>query len=179
MYTLIITITFAIAVAGVRTITAAPTRADSCYAASTVILSTSNPYRIKRVVTTGVRRYDDAGGGSISACHPTNARHLNAAQTALDKFVQESAPSGDLEHVVMTSTSPVIAGDHLRHIVAKANESHGTFRGVEIVDLKDADGKEIDELPLPRFAPSDSAHAACVNENATLRRAHAPFHWAC
>ncbi|MDB4878538.1 MAG: hypothetical protein JWM41_4984 [Gemmatimonadetes bacterium] len=152
---------------------------EPCYAAVTVIRAEAKPYAIKRVVTTGVRRYDDAGGGSISVCTPANGKQFDAARAEVEKRVQTPAITGEIEHVIVKSTSAVIVMDHIRAIVAKAETTPGDFRAVEVVILKAPDGKELDETALPRLLKSESARASCLADNAALKQTNAPFHWAC
>lgn len=158
-----------------------PASAPSCYAAITTILSTSAPYTIKRVVTTGVRRYDDDGTGTISYCASINAARFAEARGAVERRLHEPpAPASDnVEHVVIRSTSSTIAAEHLKYVVAKAAESGDAFPGVEVVRLKAADVTDVDELPLPPLLPTKRARTACAAANAALVRAGASFHWAC
>jgi hypothetical protein len=180
LYSCVILVALLAAITASRTVrpfVAAP----SCYAAVTTIVSTPAPYRIKRIVTTGVRRYDDDGNGTISYCAPVDAARFTAARAAVEQRLHESSvPTSDnVEHVVIRSTLSSVVAEHLKYVVAKAAEAGDAFPGVEVVRLKAANGKDDDELPLPPLLPTSRARSACAEANVALERAAAPFHWAC
>jgi hypothetical protein len=168
-----------VAAIGVATHTAAATPPPPCYVVVTAIVSTANPYTIHRVVTTGIRRYEDTGNGSPSYCTPSDDTRAARALTAVDMRLRDSTVTGDVEHVVVRTTSPDVAGAHLVQIVAKARATPADFKRVEVVSVKDARGTEQDSIPMPALSHDANARAACAADNAALQRTRVSFAWAC
>lgn len=150
-----------------------------CYVIVTAIVSTPDPYTIRRVVTTGIHRYEDAGGGSPSYCTPIAGDGAARAQRAVDFRVRDAFHAGSIEHVVVQSTSPDVAGAHLLQIVAKSRSTAGSLEGVEVVPVERQRGQAADSVSLPALHAESAARAACIDQNAALRRANAAFYWAC
>jgi hypothetical protein len=153
--------------------------APRCFVAVTAVIAMPDPYRVTRVVTTGVREYEDDGNGTVAYCEPRDVGRLRIAREAVDRRIATShhdAPN--VEHVVIRSTSPTVAAQHLVYIAA-ASRGAPEFTGIEIVALKAPDGTEFREIPLPPLLATDSARTACGRANLALRRNAASFHWAC
>lgn len=161
--------------------TAKPVHTPDCFIAVTTVVSRPNPYRIARVVTSGVRRYEDDGTGTVSYCAPRDPAKLDAARAAVDRRVEEQKDSAgqNRERVIIRSTSPGLAGDHLKYVAAGAAKSGAAFAGVEVVQIGVQDGTRSDDVPLASLLATDSARAACAKANAELKRVAATFHWAC
>ena len=150
-----------------------------CYVAVTAVVSLPAPYRVARVVTTGVREYGDDGTGTAAYCEPLDVARLDAAREAVDRQIATSQHvEQNVERVVIRSTSPTVVAQHLVYVAASGH-ALAEFRGVEVVTLEAPDGTEYRELPLPSLLPTDSARVACDSANVALRQSAASFHWAC
>jgi hypothetical protein len=153
--------------------------AQPCYVAVTAVVSLPAPYRVARVVTTGVREYEDDGTGTAAYCEPLDVARLHAARAAIDRQIETSHQAEqNVERVVIRSTSATVVAQHLVYVAASGH-AFAEFHGVEVVTLEAPNGTEYRELPLPSLLPTDSARAACDSANVALRQNAAPFHWAC
>jgi hypothetical protein len=125
----------------VNTSRAARNRSVSpCYAAYTAFIADSAPLRVRRIVTTGVRRFGDAHTRDAPACEPADPQRvadLKAAVTAqLGSDVYHAA------WVQIESTDSTIAGDHLERLASFAIRDSIT----EIVHT----GSKADLVVVPR-----------------------------
>jgi hypothetical protein len=151
-----------------------PRRVDPCYT-TIVAMVTDTPYALRRIVTSGVRRFDDAGGGTRTHCIPTDAdapatlhhlvaRRLGATDSAAAKWFVASGLDARIPRAIIP------------HLLAAAPRHAASFEFVELSAL-DAPGSP--DLDTTRIIADDSAHARCLARNAALERQSERFRYLC
>lgn len=152
--------------------------ATPCFVAITVVLAAEHPYSIHRVVTTGVRRYEDSGGGTVGSCAPADKGAIAAARRAVDTRVDSTRGALHVEHVIVRSTSADVVSSHLVRIAARAS-TDTVFAGAEVVNVNAPDGSAVIAMPLPPLTTGERQRSRCWERNAMLQQGNASFHWAC
>ena len=150
-----------------------PRRVTSCYATLIALVADAHPYTIRRVVTTGVRRFDDAGGGTRAHCAPSDADARGALHRAVDK--QLDADSAAAEWIDVSGVDADVPRNVLPHILAAVALHAPGFEFVEVV--RDAPGA-LDTVAT-RLVADDSSHLRCLERNSELERRRADFRYAC
>lgn len=150
-----------------------PHRAPACYATVVALVADPHPFTIRRIVTSGVRRFDDAGGGTRTQCVPTEPD----APYTLHRLVgrQLGTDSAAAQWIDVSGTDPQASRDVIPRILTAVALRAPGFEFVEIVG--DAPGSP--DSVATRLVPNDSAHTRCVERNAGLERRRERFRYAC
>ncbi|HEY4216575.1 MAG TPA: hypothetical protein VGM67_05525 [Gemmatimonadaceae bacterium] len=116
-------------------------RDQRCFVAIAAVVSTAQPYRVVRVVTTGVREFDDDGTGTVAYCEPRDASRVRSARAAVDRKVGDirQVAGQNVEHVVLRSTSQALVARQLSYVTAAGDEGKTGRAGVELIVLSAAD----------------------------------------
>ena len=114
---------------------------NQCFVAITAVVSTAQPYRIVRVVTTGVREFEDDGAGTVAYCEPRDPSQIRVAREAVDRKVGDIrlVAGQNVERVVLRSTSRSLVTRQLSYVTASTSEEKTGRSGVELIVLKAAD----------------------------------------
>jgi len=154
----------------------------SCYVANTAVIWYGDPdYKIHRIVTTGIRRYDDAGNSTMARCAPKDSADLVANRQALARVIDTLRvdPPRTMTRMELTAQSSTLIESQLVSLDAKAKAHSDEFSNIEIVHVRKSDGSEVPEVTLPRLSKTPLDAAACIARSDSLRRAGSPIRPAC
>jgi hypothetical protein len=170
---------FVAAVSGLTNRTSAPA---FCFVANTAVIWYGDPdYKIHRIVTTGIRRYDDAGNSTMARCAPKDSADLVANRQALVRVIDTLRidPPRTMTRMELTAQSSKLIESQLVSLDAKAKAHSDDFSNIEIVEVRKGDGSEVPEVALPTLSKTPPEAAACTARSDSLRRAGARVRPAC
>lgn len=153
-----------------------------CYVANTAVIWYGDPeYKIHRIITTGIRRYANAGNGSIAKCAPKDAADLAANRAALARVVDSMHVAAPfvMTRMELTVQSVELIRSQLVALDAKARAHPDDFAYTEIVDVTRRDGSEATEVPLPALSTTPRDAESCKARNDSLHRAVSAVRPAC
>ncbi|HXT18950.1 MAG TPA: hypothetical protein VN706_25210 [Gemmatimonadaceae bacterium] len=152
-----------------------PRNTPPCYTTLIAVVAQPPSHIIRRIATTGTRRFDDAGSGTRAHCTPSDT---TARSTLFRLLTQQlgTADSASTTWVDIASTDSQIVRGVLPRILAAVPTHATTFTFVELV-YANTPGS-LDPAP-PRLARADSTYARCLADNADLERRNAAFRYAC
>ncbi|HTE45989.1 MAG TPA: hypothetical protein VK636_12135 [Gemmatimonadaceae bacterium] len=169
-------------VVGVGSLTSRVMVPPSCYVANTAVIWHGDPdYTIHRIITTGIRRYDDAGQGTIAQCAPKDSADIVANRAALARVVDSLRvePPLTMNRLELAARSEQLILSQLVSLDAKARAHSDRFLGLEIVEVKRANGAEVSATALPAFSKTPSETESCKARNENLQRSASRVRWAC
>jgi hypothetical protein len=169
-------------VAVVGDVTSRATAPGSCYVANTAVIWYGDPdYKIHRILTTGIRRYDDAGNGTMMRCVPKDSADLVANRAALARVIDSLRldPPRIVTRVELTAQSSKLIESQLVSLNAKAKTHSDNFANIEIVDVRRRDGTEVPEVVLPELSKTPGETEACKARNDSLHQAGSHIRPAC
>jgi hypothetical protein len=154
----------------------------NCFVSATaVVWHGQRDYTIRRVVSSGIRRFDDDGAGTPSECTPVNRLAIPSARLAATQRIDSTHSLSIAEFAVieLRGTSVERIRAELLNVESKAHAHPNGFAHVEVVSLRNYLGVEPDETPIRVSTPADSAARACGRDNDDLKRRAASFRWLC
>lgn len=156
--------------------------ATPCYVLVAVIVFEPAPSAlIHRIVATGVRRFDDAGGGTESNCVPTASTAVLLGERAVLSRADSSGitPPLRFDRVVLRGISAEAVVGRFVAMAATARERSSRFTRVEIVSLAAYFGTEPQQASIPRQSQNERERERCVADNDELQRTNAGLRWLC
>jgi hypothetical protein len=154
----------------------------ACYVANTAVIWHGDPdYSIRRIISTGIRRYEDSGAGAANHCVPKDSADLAANREALARVVDSMhlAPPLVTSRLEIAAQSAELVRSQIVSLEAKARSHPDNFSGLEIVDVRRPSGSSVPAAELPPLSKTVDRANWCRAANDSLGRLGSTIRMAC